>query len=150
MVAPIVHGPPCVTIGLLLASLGCSSGYHAGGRRLISRLTTSGVSCSRQMRCSANGGIYGREPNYFVFVRTDRRHGEARVFGQTVRAHRLRLGMTQEELSATARVGLRTIRDIETSRTVKPRPGTVRLLADAFGLQGTDRDHFHRSALLDP
>ncbi|MBB5874565.1 tetratricopeptide (TPR) repeat protein/transcriptional regulator with XRE-family HTH domain [Allocatelliglobosispora scoriae] len=67
-------------------------------------------------------------------------------FGDSVRAHRRRLGLTQEDLAGRASVGLRTIRDIETDRITRPRLGTVRLLADAFGLQGADRDRFHESA----
>jgi hypothetical protein len=37
---------------------------------------------------------------------------------------------------------VRGIRKIETGRTNTPRPATVRLLADAFGLAGTERDRF--------
>ena len=59
-----------------------------------------------------------------------------------VRAHRLRLGLTQEELAERAGIGLRTIRDVETGRVRTPRPATVRLLSDAFGLQGSQRDQF--------
>jgi len=41
-------------------------------------------------------------------------------------------------------------RSIEAGRIARPRPGTVRLLADAFALCGTQRDSFHQSALADP
>jgi len=68
------------------------------------------------------------------------------VFGETVRAHRRRLGMSQEDLSGKARIGVRTIRDIEAGRSGTPRPATLRLLAEAFGLHGTDRDRFHELA----
>ncbi len=68
------------------------------------------------------------------------------VFGETVRAHRRRLGMSQEDLSGKARIGVRTIRDIEAGRSGTPRPATIRLLADAFGLHGPERDHFHELA----
>jgi tetratricopeptide (TPR) repeat protein/transcriptional regulator with XRE-family HTH domain len=73
------------------------------------------------------------------------RCGEGRMFGETVRAHRARLGITQEELASSTGLGVRTIRGIETGRIVNPRPGTVRLLADAFGLSGADRDGFHQA-----
>ncbi|MGW3353644.1 ATP-binding protein [Nonomuraea rubra] len=69
------------------------------------------------------------------------------MFGETVRAHRRRLGLTQEELADRSGVGLRTIRDIEAGRISRPRPGTVRLLGDAFGLSGSDRDLFNMGAL---
>ncbi|HEV7898291.1 MAG TPA: helix-turn-helix transcriptional regulator [Planosporangium sp.] len=69
------------------------------------------------------------------------------MFGEIVRANRLRLGATQEELARTTGLGVRTIRDVETGRIGRPRPGTVRLLADAFTLRGADRDRFHECAL---
>jgi tetratricopeptide (TPR) repeat protein/transcriptional regulator with XRE-family HTH domain len=68
------------------------------------------------------------------------------VFGGSVRAHRVRLGITQEELAGTTGLSVRTIRAIETGQIARPRPSTVRLLADAFGLTGADRDGFHQSA----
>jgi tetratricopeptide (TPR) repeat protein/transcriptional regulator with XRE-family HTH domain len=64
------------------------------------------------------------------------------VFGDSVRAYRQRSGLTQEELAARAGVSVRSIRDIEAGRTTRARPGTVRLLADALGLAGTERDEF--------
>jgi transcriptional regulator with XRE-family HTH domain len=57
--------------------------------------------------------------------------------------------MTQEQLATASHTGLRTIRDIETGRVVRPRSSTVRLLADAFELRGPERDRFYRSALVE-
>ena len=71
------------------------------------------------------------------------------MFGAQVLAHRQRLGMTQEELAGRTGVSVRGIRNLEAGRTGRPRPGTVRLLADAFGLAGAERDRFCRSALED-
>jgi tetratricopeptide (TPR) repeat protein/transcriptional regulator with XRE-family HTH domain len=68
------------------------------------------------------------------------------VFGEVVRANRRRLGLTQEELAARAGLAVRGIRKIETGRVGTPRTATVRLLADAFGLMGTDRERFCRTA----
>ncbi len=68
------------------------------------------------------------------------------MFGETVRAHRRRLGMSQEDLSGKARIGVRTIRDIEAGRSGTPRPATLRLLAEAFGLHGPERERFHELA----
>ena len=72
------------------------------------------------------------------------------MFGELVRTHRARLGLTQEDLAGNSGVGLRTIRDIESGRVGRSRPATVRLLADALTLHGPDRDRFYRSALSDP
>jgi len=71
------------------------------------------------------------------------------MFGAHVRVHRQRLGMTQEDLAARTGVSVRSIRNLEGGRTGRPRPGTVRLLADAFELAGADRDRFCQSALED-
>jgi len=71
------------------------------------------------------------------------------MFGAQVRAHRQRLGMSQEELAVRTGVSVRGIRNLEAGRTGRPRPGTVRLLADAFELEGAERDRFCRSALED-
>jgi tetratricopeptide (TPR) repeat protein/transcriptional regulator with XRE-family HTH domain len=71
------------------------------------------------------------------------------MFGAQVRAHRQRLGMSQEDLAACAGVSVRTIRNLEAGRTERPRPGTVRLLADALELAAAERDRFGQSALKD-
>src|SRR5215831_2578017 len=71
------------------------------------------------------------------------------MFSAHVRVHRQRLGMSQEDLAARTGVSVRSIRNLEAGRTGRPRPGTVRLLADAFDLEGAERDRFCRSALDD-
>ncbi|MFB9180201.1 tetratricopeptide repeat protein [Dactylosporangium sucinum] len=71
---------------------------------------------------------------------------ESRAFGELVRAHRRRLGLTQEELATKAGLSVRSIVKIEGGRTAAPRPPTVRLLADVFGLTGADAEHFRRCA----
>src|SRR5689334_18752377 len=71
------------------------------------------------------------------------------MFSTRVRAHRRRLGMSQEELAARTGVSVRGIRNLEAGRTGRPRPGTIRLLADAFELAGPERDRFCQSALED-
>lgn len=55
-----------------------------------------------------------------------------------LRSFRVRAVLTQDELAHKAGVGVRTIRDIESGR-VRPQPTTVRLLAEALGLDETDR-----------
>ncbi|HEY2671620.1 MAG TPA: tetratricopeptide repeat protein [Rugosimonospora sp.] len=68
------------------------------------------------------------------------------MFGEIVRAHRRRLGLTQEELAEKAGLSVRAIGKIETGRIAAPRPPTLRLLADAFGLTGAEWDQLRRSA----
>lgn len=64
------------------------------------------------------------------------------MFGQAVRAHRKRLGLTQEELASQAAISVRSLRYLESGRIARPRLATVRLLADALGLDGADRHRF--------
>ncbi|MGW4947554.1 helix-turn-helix domain-containing protein [Actinoplanes sp. NPDC004185] len=67
------------------------------------------------------------------------------MFGDLVRDHRHRLGLTQEELAGQTRVSSRTIRDIETGRVSRPQAGTMRRLATAFRLRGAERENFLRA-----
>jgi DNA-binding SARP family transcriptional activator len=67
---------------------------------------------------------------------------ERHELGQTVVARRRRLGWTQEELAEHTGLSVRTVRDLESGRVRVPRRSSVRLLADAFGLQGAERDQF--------
>ena len=64
------------------------------------------------------------------------------MFGDVVRAHRRRLGLSQEDLAAKAGVSVRTIGKIEANRIAAPRPATVRLLGEVFGLQGEAWEQF--------
>jgi tetratricopeptide (TPR) repeat protein/transcriptional regulator with XRE-family HTH domain len=66
------------------------------------------------------------------------------MFGGIVVAHRRRLGLTQEGLAERAGLSVRTIRMLESGRTRAPRQGSVRLLAEAFGLDGAEREKFFR------
>ncbi len=68
------------------------------------------------------------------------------MFGVVVRAQRTRLGMTQEELAARAQLSVRGIGKIESGEIAAPRPHTVRILAEAFGLTGDARDEFCAAA----
>lgn len=67
------------------------------------------------------------------------------MFGEQVRAYRQRLGLTQKELADRTGMSVRSIGELEACRR-RPRPTTVRLLADAFGLTGADRAHFCQAA----
>jgi tetratricopeptide (TPR) repeat protein/transcriptional regulator with XRE-family HTH domain len=68
------------------------------------------------------------------------------MFGDLVRAHRRRLGLSQEDLAERSGMSVRGIRDLETGRTGAPRARNVRLLADVFGLAGREREEFHVAA----
>jgi tetratricopeptide (TPR) repeat protein/DNA-binding Xre family transcriptional regulator len=73
-------------------------------------------------------------------------HGQvARDTDDSVRAHRLRRGMSQEDLAARTGLSVRTIRYIESGRAGRSRPETLRLLSDALGLEGPERERFHRA-----
>ncbi|GIH08430.1 hypothetical protein Rhe02_64970 [Rhizocola hellebori] len=64
------------------------------------------------------------------------------MFGDMVRTYRRRLGLSQEDLAAKAGVSVRTIGKIEANRIAAPRPATVRLLGEVFGLHGEARERF--------
>ena len=68
------------------------------------------------------------------------------MFGQAVAAHRRRIGLTQEGLATRAGLSVRSIRDLENGKVARPRSTTVRLLADALGLAGGDRERFRHAA----
>src|SRR5437588_8790897 len=71
------------------------------------------------------------------------------MFGDLVRGHRRRSGLSQEELAERAGISVRGLRKIESNQIDTPRPATVRLLADAFALTGDDRSRFTASAATD-
>ncbi|TMM38894.1 MAG: tetratricopeptide repeat protein [Actinobacteria bacterium] len=68
------------------------------------------------------------------------------MFGQVVRSHRRRLGLTQEDLAGKTGLSVPSIGKIEAGRVAAPRQSTVRVLADAFGLSGPERNRFHAAA----
>jgi tetratricopeptide (TPR) repeat protein/transcriptional regulator with XRE-family HTH domain len=68
------------------------------------------------------------------------------VFGDLVRGHRRRVGLSQEELAEKSGISVRGLRKIESNQIDTPRPVTVRLLAEAFGLVGDDRERFVAAA----
>jgi tetratricopeptide (TPR) repeat protein len=66
--------------------------------------------------------------------------------GGELRRHRLRGGMSQEDLAARTGLSVRTIRYLESGRAGQSRPETLRLLSVALGLGGADRDRFYAAA----
>jgi transcriptional regulator with XRE-family HTH domain len=67
-------------------------------------------------------------------------------FAALLRRHRSTAGLSQEELARRAGLSADTIAALERGRRRAPRPLTVRLLADALGLQGETRASFVEAA----
>jgi tetratricopeptide (TPR) repeat protein len=67
-------------------------------------------------------------------------------FGGLLRAYRERALVSQERLGQRSGLSARTIRDLETGRVRRPRGESVRLLADALGLAGQERERFEEAA----
>jgi tetratricopeptide (TPR) repeat protein/transcriptional regulator with XRE-family HTH domain len=67
-------------------------------------------------------------------------------FGALLRSLRERALMSQEELAARAGVSVRAIGNLEQGRVAQPRGESVRLLADALGLAGPERQRFEEAA----
>ena len=63
----------------------------------------------------------------------------AETFGALLRRYRLAAGLTQEALAERAGVSERGVQDLERGVRVAPRAETVRLLADALGLDDAAR-----------
>src|SRR5262252_5087096 len=61
-------------------------------------------------------------------------------FGALLQRHRLRAGLSQEELAERAGLSRRGITDLERGARRSPHPGTVRRLADALELAEPQRE----------
>jgi transcriptional regulator with XRE-family HTH domain len=66
--------------------------------------------------------------------------------GRLVRAHRARLGLTQEEVAQRAGLSERTLRNLEAGRSSRPYPDTIRRLADALELTARHRHELEAAA----
>ena len=67
-------------------------------------------------------------------------------FGGLLRRLRMDAGLTQEELAEAAKVGARSVSDLERGVSRTARPQTARLLAAALGLAGPERARFLAAA----
>ncbi|MFL6185960.1 MAG: helix-turn-helix domain-containing protein [Actinomycetes bacterium] len=67
-------------------------------------------------------------------------------FGRLLRAHRMRLPLTQEGLAERAGLSERTLRNLEAGRISRPYPDTIRRLADALELTGRHRHQLEAAA----
>ena len=65
---------------------------------------------------------------------------------ELLRTHRRAAELTQAELASRAGVGVRTVRDLERGRSVRPQRTTVELLAAALELTGATRAAFLSAA----
>jgi len=63
-----------------------------------------------------------------------------------LRCRRHEAGLTQEELARKSGLSVRAISDLERGRSTRPYPRTARMLADAMGLAGAERDELLRAA----
>jgi transcriptional regulator with XRE-family HTH domain len=68
------------------------------------------------------------------------------TFGALLRQHRLTAGLTQEGLAERAGVSARGVQDLERGLRITPRAETVRLLADALGLDPESRSRLIAAA----
>ena len=66
----------------------------------------------------------------------------APTFGQLLRHHRLRAGLSQERLAELAGLSVNQISDMERDRRARPHPDTLRRLVAVFGLGDREREAF--------
>jgi tetratricopeptide (TPR) repeat protein/transcriptional regulator with XRE-family HTH domain len=67
-------------------------------------------------------------------------------FGGLLRAYRERRLLSQEQLAERSGLSTRAIRNLENGTVRTPRGQSIRLLADALGLVGAQRDRFEEAA----
>src|SRR4051794_36559042 len=72
---------------------------------------------------------------------------EPNPFGNMLRRRRLDAGLTQEELAERAGLSVRGLSDLERGSRTRPRPYTIRQLADALQLSTEDRETFRALGL---
>ena len=66
-------------------------------------------------------------------------------FAVVLRSFRRAAGLSQDALAARAGLSTRAVSELERGRVTRPRSSSVRLLADALGLEGPDRRRFERA-----
>lgn len=67
-------------------------------------------------------------------------------FAVLLRTLRVDAGLTQQKLAEAAQLSYRSISDLERGINLTPRRETARLLADALGLAGPERQAFEAAA----
>jgi DNA-binding XRE family transcriptional regulator len=96
-----------------------------------------------ERRGAARRPVAARQPDPAAVV-------PAASFGGLLRAYRERALLSQEQLAERAGLSARTIRELEAGRVRRPRGTSVRLLAQALGLQGSRRQAFAAAARTHP
>jgi len=71
------------------------------------------------------------------------------LFGELLKTHRRRLGLTQEDLAAKSGLDVRSLRHLELGTTRRARRHTVHALAAALGLCEEERERFFHVAAGD-
>src|SRR5215470_4441481 len=69
-----------------------------------------------------------------------------RSFGELLRHYRLQAALTQEELAARAAISAHAISQLERGARRVPRRDTLRLLAEALGLDAAEHARFAAAA----
>ena len=80
-----------------------------------------------------------------VEEQTQLRRASAAGFGDLLKRHRRRAGLTQEELAERAALSTRTISDLERGSAHVPRRDTVLLLSEGLALSHQQRTEFEAS-----
>ncbi|MFE7136801.1 BTAD domain-containing putative transcriptional regulator [Streptomyces sp. NPDC057644] len=75
---------------------------------------------------------------------------EQSPLGPRIQAFRRRAGLSQEAAASRAGISTRALRDIERGRAHRPRPGTLRGLAEPLGLSGDELAHLLTAARSGP
>jgi class 3 adenylate cyclase/tetratricopeptide (TPR) repeat protein/DNA-binding XRE family transcriptional regulator len=81
---------------------------------------------------------------------TDESQATDQIFGDVLRALRRAAGLTQAELAERANLSPRGLSDLERGINRHPRRETLLALADAFGLDGEERQRFFEAARRRP
>jgi tetratricopeptide (TPR) repeat protein/transcriptional regulator with XRE-family HTH domain len=71
---------------------------------------------------------------------------EGRTFGQLLHQHRGAAGLSQEELAERTGLSARAISDLERGVSTRPRPKTIRQLAQVLNLEQAEQSRFEETA----
>jgi transcriptional regulator with XRE-family HTH domain/tetratricopeptide (TPR) repeat protein len=126
------------------------------GRTFVSRPGTSGVGKNPEVYLLAHGELRAQAKEYLgsqlhgyqgqLDAWASGNRGDAPKLGDLLQRVRMRVGMTQEELTKAAAVSSRTVSDLERGIVRTVRKDTAVLLADALGLLPDEREQFLATA----
>ena len=72
------------------------------------------------------------------------------TLGELLRSHRVRLGLSQEQLAERSRLSVRALRDLEQDRVRRPRAQSVHRLAGALRLGEAEQAHLLAALTVGP